>query len=259
MSSPDIEIYKLAFPGCDKVYIGSSFNSNVRYRQHVSDLVNSRHCNIKLQRYFNKHKVTPDIEVLDTCTEKDRFKIEQDWINKFNSMYSGFNIAIASSSLSKTELEELRLKAIKEKEEEQKNKLLTDKDFSHAYRLLINLLTETKSIYRKDLHNIEPNLLKSCKLKSASTSKLIISFKLTVPILIECVNDFIRKDETDKSFCLYVADANLGYSIFERKGKTQNIQSVGDVLVSSIVKQNKYNNMIALNTMIKGDYEQISR
>ena len=259
MVSKNVEIYKLTFPDCDKVYIGSSVNASNRYKQHVADLLAKKHCNVKLQRYFNKYKTMPTIEVIDYCKEVERFKVEQDWINKFNSIFSGFNIATASSSLSKTELEELELKDLREYKQKRRLELLDNNEFSSAYHLLVNLLLRIKHIYRKDVHSIEPNLLKDCKIKSASTSKLVKSFNNTVPVLIECIEDFIKMDETEKSYCLYIAGIDFGYGVLEKKTKTQTIKSLGDVLLESIIHQNRFNNMMILNEMLKEDYEEICR
>lgn len=50
-------IYRISFIGCDRVYIGQSVNIKNRIKYHKNELKRGTHCNLKLQRAYNKYGV----------------------------------------------------------------------------------------------------------------------------------------------------------------------------------------------------------
>jgi len=77
-------------------YYGSSFNLNKRLKQHQSDLKNGTHCNIHLQRTYNKHGDIFRYEILEETnfdTRRDLLDYEQEFLDKNKN---GYNIAPAN-------------------------------------------------------------------------------------------------------------------------------------------------------------------
>lgn len=74
-----IGIYRIIING--KSYVGSSFNIEIRLRQHKSDLSCNRHCNPYLQAAYNKYKTfsTEILETFDNISDAELRKIEKDW------------------------------------------------------------------------------------------------------------------------------------------------------------------------------------
>lgn len=89
-----IGIYKLSFPGTDKVYIGQSLNIESRYRQHVK-LMNSQESSAKLNYAFLELG-TPTLEILSTCTKEELDSYENETIDIYNSVNSGFNTCVTA-------------------------------------------------------------------------------------------------------------------------------------------------------------------
>lgn len=97
-------VYKIGFTNTDKVYIGSSSNIARRWKQHIALLSNDCHHSFKLQKYFsiasNSSKIY--IEVLEETDEEDKFFIEKYYIEKYNAIEEGFNVAQLSSLVCET-------------------------------------------------------------------------------------------------------------------------------------------------------------
>ena len=83
----------------EKCYVGSAKDFTTRKKKHFFDLRKNIHCNIKLQRSFNKHGETAFVfEIIELLPyEKDTIiAAENNWMVKLNSKASGYNIADAS-------------------------------------------------------------------------------------------------------------------------------------------------------------------
>lgn len=86
-------VYKIGFSGTNKVYIGSSKNIERRFKQHQAMLSADCHHSYKLQEYFNSTKEPINLVVLQECSEDKRTIIEAKYIDKYNSISNGFNVA----------------------------------------------------------------------------------------------------------------------------------------------------------------------
>lgn len=73
-------IYKLSFVGSEKFYIGSAVALNKRKANHLSDLRNKKHCNIILQRMYNKYGDFV-FNVLEYCDPNKLVETEQYYID----------------------------------------------------------------------------------------------------------------------------------------------------------------------------------
>jgi len=86
-------VYKIGFRNTDKVYIGSSKDISKRIKQHKAMLENDCHHSYKLQAYYNNNKEFAYVTILQECDEYMRTHFEADFINEFNSIGNGFNVA----------------------------------------------------------------------------------------------------------------------------------------------------------------------
>lgn len=87
-------IYKISFGG-SKVYVGSAVNLNARNSAHKNTLKRDvSHCT-KLQRAYNKYgAITYKFEIIEQCEKFDLRQRELFWINKLDSVNSGYNISL---------------------------------------------------------------------------------------------------------------------------------------------------------------------
>ena len=83
-------IYKLYFKEHHKCYIGSSVNIYKRFRTHIQELKRKVHCNIHLQRIYDK---TPSIliEIIEECNEKILHEREEFYINLYKNIAVNIN------------------------------------------------------------------------------------------------------------------------------------------------------------------------
>ena len=87
-------IYQIRNLVNDKIYIGSSENLYIRYREHFYTLNKNIHRNGKLQKSFNKHGEQNFIfEIIEFVEDKNKLlEREQYWIDRFNVVKTGYNI-----------------------------------------------------------------------------------------------------------------------------------------------------------------------
>jgi group I intron endonuclease len=78
-----------------RCYIGSAVNLLGRKRQHFSLLQKGEHPNFKLQSAWMERKTSKDFtwHILKRCPVDILIETEQRFIEKFNSVKEGFNIA----------------------------------------------------------------------------------------------------------------------------------------------------------------------
>lgn len=87
-------IYKILNTKTNKFYIGSAINLKERRRLHFLVLANNNHCNIHLQRSYNKHSGWFfDFIILEYCENKDLIKCEQYYIDTLKPEYNIYKIA----------------------------------------------------------------------------------------------------------------------------------------------------------------------
>jgi group I intron endonuclease len=120
-------IYKIVSKKNGRIYVGSSVCFIKRKKQHIYDLKNKKHCNIKLLNHYNKYDDDLYFEVLEKVKHKENLiKREQYYIDTLNPF---FNICKkAGSSLGRKKPLEKILQELKEKKEKElwleKNKII---------------------------------------------------------------------------------------------------------------------------------------
>jgi group I intron endonuclease len=92
-----IGIYSLYWEEADLIYIGQSVNIERRFREHLTNLVKNKHCNIKLQEAYNVHGRPINI-ILEIISENLLDNREIYWIKEFNSYENGLNSSIGGKS-----------------------------------------------------------------------------------------------------------------------------------------------------------------
>ena len=95
-------IYKIENVVNGKCYVGSACNLQARRRQHFNNLKKRSHCNIKLQRAWNRYGESALIFLVIEYVKikEELIKREQFWIDNMRSAKFGYNIApTAGSSL----------------------------------------------------------------------------------------------------------------------------------------------------------------
>ena len=76
-----------------KPYIGASVNIERRWRVHKCELRGNKHCNLKLQRAWNKYgEPSFTFTILEVCERGDIVDCEQRWIDQYDAVNSGYNI-----------------------------------------------------------------------------------------------------------------------------------------------------------------------
>lgn len=89
-------IYKITNQTNDKVYIGKSVDMFTRWRHHERELQRGKHCNVHLQKSWDKYGENSfKFEVVEVCDEKLLKDREMYWMGVFNSLKPewGYNIA----------------------------------------------------------------------------------------------------------------------------------------------------------------------
>ena len=85
----------------NKKYIGQSINIDSRLYYHILNLNKNRHCNIHLQRAWNKYgEKNFKTYILEQCDKEDLNKQEIYWISKFDTYLNGYNNTIGSDNIS---------------------------------------------------------------------------------------------------------------------------------------------------------------
>tara|TARA_R110002020_G_scaffold41921_12_gene123250 strand:- start:5789 stop:6598 length:810 start_codon:yes stop_codon:yes gene_type:complete len=85
----------------NKIYVGSTKNFEERWKQHQQHLMAQKHCNIILQRAFNKRgKDNFIFEIIEECTgytRKSLFALEDKYIESFKAKNRDFGYNIADA------------------------------------------------------------------------------------------------------------------------------------------------------------------
>lgn len=95
-------IYEIVNTKNNKRYIGSSINIYTRWKEHKRMLKKNEHHSIKLQRAWNKAK-DKDIfkfNIIEIIKDKQQLHIiEQQYIDKYDSLYNGYNCSIVDNPI----------------------------------------------------------------------------------------------------------------------------------------------------------------
>ena len=84
-----VGIYKLAFSGTDKVYIGQSVYIERRFKEHLNSMRQDK-SKQKLQSAFNTYGI-PTLEIVIECLEADLNILEDEAIEIYYAYSNGFN------------------------------------------------------------------------------------------------------------------------------------------------------------------------
>lgn len=90
-----IGVYQIKNTVNGKLYIGSSKDINVRWKQHLNELNKNSHVNDHLQNAWNKYgKENFIFSIIELCNENNLREREQYYIDKFNCINNekGYNI-----------------------------------------------------------------------------------------------------------------------------------------------------------------------
>jgi group I intron endonuclease len=93
-------IYKITNILNNKIYIGSSFNIEKRFKRHIKDLKENKHHNIHLQRSFNSYgKDNFVLSIIELTLKEELLSKEQYYLDLLCPYYynNGFNIGDQSS------------------------------------------------------------------------------------------------------------------------------------------------------------------
>jgi len=104
----EIGVYAIEIGG--RIYIGSSVDISIRWKQHIRSLANGTHHSVKLQRSFNKHG-NPEFTVVELCDESVLLEREQYWLDELNCVAHGLNICpVAGRTVGTVASDETRAK-----------------------------------------------------------------------------------------------------------------------------------------------------
>ena len=96
----------------NKRYIGSSIDIDRRLKEHYRNLKNHKHCNQHLQNAWNKYEEYLVFEPLEYCEPDECLKLEQKYIDYYDSANRefGYNIDKQAASAGKKLSDETKLK-----------------------------------------------------------------------------------------------------------------------------------------------------
>ena len=105
-------VYQIYNTETGKRYIGSSINIEERLKQHRRKLKSNKHCNQHLQNAWNKYAEYLVFEPLEYCEPDECLKLEQKYIDYYNSANReyGYNIDAQAASAGKHLSEETKQK-----------------------------------------------------------------------------------------------------------------------------------------------------
>lgn len=110
-------IYKISNKINSRIYIGSAIDFVNRKSKHLRQLNSNKHCNIKLQRFYNKYgNESLVFSIVEYCEKENLLEREQFYINNLNCVTNGFNILSTAGSWlnhSHTEKSKKKLSATK--------------------------------------------------------------------------------------------------------------------------------------------------
>lgn len=96
-------VYQIYNKETNKRYIGSSINIERRLKEHKRNLKANRHSNQHLQNAWNKYQEYLIFEALEYCEPDQCLKLEQEYIDYYNSANRefGYNIDPQAASAGK--------------------------------------------------------------------------------------------------------------------------------------------------------------
>lgn len=89
VSNRDSCIYKIIDKRNNNFYIGSAVNLKKRMILHLYQFRKNKHCNIKLQRVYNKYGINNfDLQIVEFCSRDIIFEKEQHYIDTLNPYFN---------------------------------------------------------------------------------------------------------------------------------------------------------------------------
>lgn len=86
-------VYALRNTKTGQVYIGAAKHIPGRFKKHMWLLRRGEHCNVKLTAAFTEHGESAfEYEILEVCSGDRRKAAEREFIAKFNSHVTGYNL-----------------------------------------------------------------------------------------------------------------------------------------------------------------------
>ena len=176
-NTPICGIYGILNTRNEKIYVGQSRDIQSRKKSHKYTLENGRHCNIHLQRAYNKDKEFFKFRILEECLSNVLNEKEVVWINTFGGIDSNnnYNLGMVSGGEhSKETKEKMSLAAKgKVKSEAHKHKISIvrkDKSYTEIYgkRAATEILKRSNSHkgkipWNKGLTKADPRVANNCR------------------------------------------------------------------------------------------------
>ena len=235
-------VYKIKNLINNKIYIGSAINLNLRYRKHISDLKNNKHCNKKLQNSWNKHgEDSFDFVIIEQVIDKTKLlEREQYYLDNLKPEYNickiaGNTLGIKVSDDTKKKISET----------------LTDKfsgvnsfNYKGGYNKPKNKL---------ELNNADIYVVESIETRqSLKSGKKILQYDSNMVLIqewssIKKASDTLKISRTSIKRCCEGKDRHAGFFIWRLKGEES---VVHNFRVNPILQLNK-------NLEIVGEYPPI--
>jgi group I intron endonuclease len=122
-------IYRITCLANSKIYIGSSFDIDKRWKVHKNQLNKNKHINIFLQNSYNKYgSENFKFEILEECEKENLLQLEQKWMDetKCYDRKNGFNACLKSDRpFGYKHLKNDKIKMSEIKKEQYKNGLIS--------------------------------------------------------------------------------------------------------------------------------------
>ncbi|WP_226035586.1 GIY-YIG nuclease family protein [Aquibacillus saliphilus] len=160
-------IYKIENINTGKVYIGSSVDIDIRFKQHKYDLESKKHHSIKLQRSWSKTQdpsntfVFQIIENCDGLNRHELLKREEFLINEYDSIKNGYNVADVFGVLPTKKKTKKKIKEnfdIVENEFNQWLKSRKNQSINMKFRIRNRDFSKTVSIQRQEAYSHYKNI-----------------------------------------------------------------------------------------------------
>lgn len=142
----------------ERIYIGSAVNISQRWWKHLSDLKLNKHCNLKLQRHYNKYGESDlQFSILLGCNKEDLIRVEQFFIDVYDPWFNECKLAGSCLGIkrSKETLKKMSLsqkeRIVTEETKKKTSKTLTGRSLSveHVKNISKSLIGNKHSVGRK--------------------------------------------------------------------------------------------------------------
>ena len=106
-----IGIYKIECCINHKVYIGQSIKIEKRWKDHIFDLVNNKHCNTHLQNAWNKYGSNMfKFDIVELCSKNELNDKETYWKRYYDKVSGTYNIGHTGNIKTMSDEQKLKIK-----------------------------------------------------------------------------------------------------------------------------------------------------